>query len=320
MIFAKLIDDPTQYIPRQDVLDKLLAGDDLEKVFYSEIIADLTKSTKPLRRFQMLLLIIAVGCSLLLLIELLEKRALSTGAFVTLSAAGFSAAVYSILNLSRSELSPKIIIEKSKDEAKATNILKYFGSIRSSGFPLAKPTSRGLQNVGKLHVADGGLLALVGNPKQRIGIRKFNLGWGELYFPKPELFEEVKAAKPAERTTNIQQKIMNIKPQNDAIILVKLMKSFAKQDDNTSHVAWFEYLQSTINYRDIMDGTTRHEKVIEDLNKRKILIHSRETCRRIAQTKNYPELEKHLRCYLTKAQEAGNSNAKSLLLEFPEDN
>lgn len=97
------------------------------------------------------------------------------------------------------------------------------------------------------------------------------------------------------------------------------MKSFAERDEKPTHIAWFDFLQSTINYRDILDGKTRHQKVLEDLRKRKVLVTSTETCRRIAQSKNYPDLEKHLPSYLKKAEKAGNRSAKTLLLELPED-
>ena len=319
MIFGELIDDRTQYASRDSVLKELLAEDGVPAVFYPEIVPDLIKSTRPLRCLEMLLGFGAVMCLVFLMVELFIDRTFPSGAFFIFALAAFSAVIFSILSLRRSELTDDIILQRSSDKVKVAVVLKYFNNLRNSHLPLGKLTSGGLQKVGRLHLADGGLLTLLGNPKQRVGIRKFNMGWGELYFPKPELFERRKVDTSKNQTMNIQKRVLRIDSKNDALALVELMKSFAQHDHKPNHVAWFEFLHSTIHYRDVLDGKTRHQKVIEDLAKRTVAINSTETCRRIAQTKSYPDLEKHLPSYLKRAEKAGNQIAKTLLLELPED-
>ena len=200
MIFAEFIDDRTQYGSRQDVLKKLLAEDCIAAVFYPDIVPDLIKSTRSLRRLEMLLGFIAVMCLVFLMVELFIDRTLPSGAFFIFALAAFSAVIFSILSLRRSELTDDTILQRSSDQVKAAIVLKYFNNLRNSHLPLGKLTSDGLHKVGRLHLSDGGLLTLLGNPKERVGIRKLNMGWGELYFPKPEILEKRNIEKPKNDT------------------------------------------------------------------------------------------------------------------------
>ena len=142
--------------------------------------------------------------------------------------------------------------------------------------------------------------------------------WGlekEWWFPSPEK-ENFK--KKTENKLNTQSLIMRLNTQS-ATDLVSAMKALAFNDENSIHMLWFDYLQSTIKYADIISGKERFEKVKADLGKQKITIRSLEVVRRIAQSRNYKELESHLPSYLERLAKGGNMTAESLLLELPEE-
>ena len=318
-MIIKPISKPSTYISQTNLLEILLDGEKIENVFYPEIIKDLQNSTKWSRNLEFTLVLLFICLIFYPVVDSLNERQINRYILHFIVTSCLPLVAFFISRLRRTETENKNILKKSKNERLAKTVLDYFEKLRESDYPLSKHKAAGLIDIGKLHRADGGLLTLLGAPKDRIGIRKFNMGWGEIYFPKPELLEYSRPHSKTKSGINIQKTIMYINPVEDALTLVSEMKRIAFQQHKSTHVFWFEVLLLTVEADKNLSATERHTSIVNQLAKASINNRAISSCMKISQTLSYPDLEKHLPNYLRLAAENGNLSAKKILQELPEE-